>query len=146
MSDAFEVVEKKNAQKSSSSEGKKKTPSLPLCCRSCSSSSFSRSPASETPPLFPPPAVVSFSLVSAPRESARSSREQGAERARQSLIHPLSRRSLHPQHSIFPSSLFSFLSFHPTMAPPDLDEWIERLRKCEHLEEDELKTLCEMVS
>ena len=31
------------------------------------------------------------------------------------------------------------------MAPPDLDEWIERLRKCEHLEEDELKTLCEMV-
>ena len=32
------------------------------------------------------------------------------------------------------------------MAPPDLDAWIERLRKCEHLEEDELKTLCEMVS
>lgn len=31
------------------------------------------------------------------------------------------------------------------MAPPDLDGWIERLRKCEHLEEDELKTLCEMV-
>jgi len=32
-----------------------------------------------------------------------------------------------------------------TMVHVDLDAWIDKLRKCEHLEEDELKTLCEMV-
>ena len=31
------------------------------------------------------------------------------------------------------------------MVHVDLDAWIDKLRKCEHLEEDELKTLCEMV-
>jgi hypothetical protein len=31
------------------------------------------------------------------------------------------------------------------MVHVDLDGWIDKLRKCEHLEEDELKTLCEMV-
>jgi hypothetical protein len=31
------------------------------------------------------------------------------------------------------------------MVHVDLDAWIDKMRKCEHLEEDELKTLCEMV-
>lgn len=41
--------------------------------------------------------------------------------------------------------LVSFLPATYTMVHVDLDSWIDKLRKAEHLEEDELKTLCEMV-
>ena len=31
-------------------------------------------------------------------------------------------------------------------APLDLDSWLEKVKRCEYLAEEELKTLCEYVS
>ena len=114
----------------------KKTPSLSLALLL---EPFRRSGARRDSP--------SLSSAGFLRSLARPLGKQGRERIRReraSLKLSLERKPSPPPErcilSFFPSYLL------PTaMAPPDLDEWIERLRKCEHLEEDELKTLCEMV-